>query len=326
MRSRTFALLLLAGCASGPRLREASAALESRATEAKQRGAAQCAPRELALAEAHLEFAQTELDLGRPSRAEEHLAIADENLKVAQGLCAPKPPEPKPLEAPQPRKAEPVKVATTDTDGDGVPDTIDRCPLDPEDRDGFQDEDGCPDPDNDGDGVVDAMDACPNNPGPLENRGCPILDRDGDGIPDDQDRCPDEPGPAPDGCPKKYSMVQVKEDRIDILQQVHFTSAKFKVLPDSFKLLDQVAQVLKDYPKMRVRIEGHTDNVGSGARNQTLSQKRAEAVRLYLVSRGIVADRLSAVGFGVTRPVASNRTPRGRALNRRTEFHILDAK
>jgi outer membrane protein OmpA-like peptidoglycan-associated protein len=318
MRCRTLALLLLAGCASGPRLRATSSALEGRATEAKQRGAVQCAPREVALAEAHLDFAQTELELGRAGRAEEHLAVADENLRVAQELCAAKPPAAKP--------PEPKKAAPTDTDGDGVPEAIDRCPLDPEDRDGFQDEDGCPDPDDDGDGVVDAMDGCPHNPGPLENRGCPILDRDGDGIPDDQDRCPDEPGPAPDGCPKKYSMVELKEDRIEILQQIHFTTAKFRVLPDSFKLLDQVAQVLRDYPKMQVRIEGHTDNVGNAARNQKLSQRRAEAVRLYLVSRGIAGDRLSSIGFGMTRPVASNRTPRGRALNRRTEFHILDVK
>ncbi len=266
-----------------------------------------------------------------------------------------------------------------DTDGDGIPDDIDRCPLDPEDKDGFQDEDGCPDPDNDGDGIVDALDACPNEPGPLENRGCPIMDRDNDGVPDSEDKCPDTPGlkqfagcpdtdgdgipdnedkcprkpgpkenqgcpdtdkdgdgipdrldkcpdqfgPPPDGCPKKYTLVEVKKDKIEIKQQVHFATAKFRVLPDSFPLLNQVVQVLNDFPKMRVSIEGHTDNVGGEATNMRLSQRRAEAVRGFLVSKGISPDRLEAIGYGPTKPLASNKTARGKAKNRRTEFRIV---
>jgi OmpA-OmpF porin, OOP family len=237
-----------------------------------------------------------------------------------------------------------------DSDGDGIPDDIDRCPLDPEDFDGFQDEDGCPDPDNDGDGIVDKIDACPNTPGPIENRGCPVMDRDGDGVPDDQDRCPDQPGPkelqgcpdrdhdgipdiddkcpdvpgvAPDGCPKKYTLVEVKKDRIAIKQQVHFASAKWKVLPDSFPLLDQVAQVIKDFPRMRVSVEGHTDTVGAETMNMKLSQARAEDVRAYLVKKGIAAERLEAIGFGPTKPIASNKVESGRAKNRRTEFRIV---
>jgi outer membrane protein OmpA-like peptidoglycan-associated protein len=239
-----------------------------------------------------------------------------------------------------------------DSDGDGIPDDIDRCPLEPEDKDGFQDEDGCPDPDNDNDGIVDAMDACPNNPGPIENRGCPVMDRDGDGVPDNEDKCPDVPGPKenfgcpdtdrdgdgivdrldkcpdvpglpPDGCPKKYTLVEVKKERIEIRQQVKFATAKFKVLPASFALLNQVVQVLTDMPKMRVRIEGHTDNVGGEASNLKLSQKRSESVRAYLVAKGISPDRLEAVGYGMTRPISSNKTQKGRAQNRRTEFHIV---
>ncbi len=266
-----------------------------------------------------------------------------------------------------------------DSDGDGIPDDIDRCPLDPEDKDGFQDEDGCPDPDNDNDGIVDKMDACPNNPGPIENRGCPILDRDGDGVPDSEDRCPDVPGPKefagcpdtdkdgipdiddkcplvpgpkenqgcpdtdrdgdgipdrldkcpdqfgppPDGCPKKYTLVEVKRDRIEIKQQVHFATAKFRVLPDSFPLLNQVVQVLHDWPKMKIGIQGHTDSIGGEASNMRLSQKRAEAVRDYLVAKGIEPERLEATGYGPTKPIASNKTERGRAANRRTEFRIV---
>lgn len=266
-----------------------------------------------------------------------------------------------------------------DSDGDGIPDDIDRCPLDPEDKDGFQDEDGCPDPDNDGDGIVDRLDACPNEPGPLENRGCPVLDRDGDGVPDAEDRCPDvkgskafagcpdsdgdgipdpddrcplvpgskenggcpdadrdgdgipdrldkcpdQAGPAPDGCPKKYTLVEVKKEKIEIKQQIHFAYAKAIVLRDSFALLNQVAQVLSDFPKMKVSIEGHTDSTGPEASNMRLSQRRADAVRDYLVSRGVSADRLETAGLGPTQPIASNKTEKGRAKNRRTEFRIL---
>ncbi|HET9552269.1 MAG TPA: OmpA family protein [Anaeromyxobacteraceae bacterium] len=252
---------------------------------------------------------------------------------------------------PGPKENQGCPVAK-DSDGDGIPDDIDRCPLDPEDFDGFQDDDGCPDPDNDGDGIVDKIDACPNTPGPIENRGCPVLDRDGDGIPDTEDRCPDQPGPRenggcpdvdsdkdgipdrldkcpdvpglpPDGCPKKYTLVEVKKDRIVIKQQVHFDTAKWKVLPDSFPLLNQVVQVLKDYPAMRVSVEGHTDTVGAELMNMKLSQARAEAVSTYLQSKGIAGDRLEAVGYGPTKPVASNKTAAGRAQNRRTEFRIV---
>jgi OmpA-OmpF porin, OOP family len=252
---------------------------------------------------------------------------------------------------PGPKESQGCPVAK-DSDGDGIPDDIDRCPLDPEDMDGYQDDDGCPDPDNDGDGIVDKVDACPNTPGPIENRGCPILDRDGDGVPDaedkcpdvagprerggcpvldrdkdgfadDVDRCPDEPGVAPDGCPRKYTLVEVKKDRIVIKQQVHFATAKWKVLPDSFALLDQVVQVLKDQPAMRLSIEGHTDSVGGEAMNMKLSQARAEAVRDYLVKKGVDTERLEAVGYGPTKPIASNKSETGRAQNRRTEFRIV---
>ncbi|MGB8931768.1 MAG: OmpA family protein [Anaeromyxobacteraceae bacterium] len=204
-----------------------------------------------------------------------------------------------------------------DRDGDGVPDDEDRCPDIP----GKAEFKGCPD--QDGDGIPDAEDKCPLNAGPKENQGCPDTDRDGDGIPDRLDKCADNFGMPPDGCPKKYSLVEVKKDRIEIKQQVHFASGKWLVLPDSQNLLNQVVAVLNDFPKMRISIEGHTDNVGTEASNMRLSQRRAEAVGAYLIQKGIAADRLESVGFGPTRPIASNKTVMGRSQNRRTEFRIV---
>jgi outer membrane protein OmpA-like peptidoglycan-associated protein len=315
------ALALLSACAAGGKLLQKQDVIKQDIDKARKSGAERCAPRELALAEANADFASHDISLGMGGDADTHLKAAEDNVRRALEMskdCGPK-------QVTIGEKAAPVvieKLEPKDTDGDGVPDDIDRCPLEPEDKDGFQDEDGCPDPDNDNDGIVDAMDACPNNPGPLENRGCPVLDRDGDGIPDDLDKCPAEPGPPPDGCPKKYTLLMVKKDRIEIKQQVKYQTGKFKVLPASYKLLNQVVQVLNDYPKMKVRIEGHTDSVGGESFNLKLSQKRAEAVKAYLVGKGIADDRLEAAGYGLTRPIASNRTAKGRAQNRRTEFYI----
>jgi OOP family OmpA-OmpF porin len=326
MRRGWVVLLLAASCAAGGKLRSTQDVLRQDIEKAKKSGAEKCAPKELALAEAYADFAGNDIDLGQAGPAEDKLKLAEQNVKRALELsqdCGPKQ-----VTVREEPKAAPVIIekVVQDTDGDGIPDDIDRCPLEPEDKDGFQDEDGCPDPDNDNDGVVDAMDACPNNPGPVENRGCPILDRDGDGIPDWEDKCPDEPGPPPDGCPRKYTLVEVKKERIEIKQQVKFATAKYKVLPASYALLNQVVQVLNDYPDMRVRIEGHTDNVGGEAANLKLSQKRAESVRAYLIAKGVAANRLEAAGYGMTRPISSNKTQKGRAQNRRTEFHIVSAE
>ncbi len=323
-------LVAAAGCATAG-LGERAEAIRGEATQARQAGALRCAPRELALAEANVSLAEADLTDGRSALAEEHLRLAELGARRALDLSracggaqvavAAEPP-PAAKAAPRPDAA-----ASKDSDGDGIPDEIDRCPLDPEDRDGFQDEDGCPDADNDQDGIVDRMDACPNEPGPIENRGCPVTkaeaDRDGDGVPDRLDRCPDQVGPPPDGCPRKYSMVEVKRERIVIRQQVHFATGQAQVLPDSFELLGQVVQVLNDFPRMRVSIEGHTDAVGTEAANLKLSQRRAEAVRAWLLGKGIAPARLEAAGFGPTRPMASNVTARGREQNRRTEFRIV---
>jgi len=173
-----------------------------------------------------------------------------------------------------------------------------------------------------GDGVADDIDRCPEVPGPKENFGCPWPDKDGDGVPDKDDQCPDEPGPVENhGCPRKLALVVVRKDRIEIRQRVNFRPSKSAILPDSFELLRQVAQVIKDAPAIRVRIEGHTDNIGGDASNQTLSTHRAESVRDALSARYHIAPaRLRSAGFGATRPREPNTTIEGRARNRRVEL------
>ncbi|MBI3179162.1 MAG: OmpA family protein, partial [Deltaproteobacteria bacterium] len=182
-------------------------------------------------------------------------------------------------------------VIDKDTDGDGLMDSVDQCPNDPEDKDGFQDEDGCPDPDNDQDTVLDVVDACPLEPGSPMNNGCPVKDRDGDGITDDVDQCPDVPGPAPTGCPKRVLVVK-KDDRIEIKQQINFKTGKHtSVGRISFESLDQVAAVMKSNPEIKIVIEGHTDSVGAADYNLRLSDGRAHAVRDALIERGVDAGR-----------------------------------
>lgn len=118
--------------------------------------------------------------------------------------------------------------------------------------------------------------------------------------------------------------VKVEGQRITFFGKVMFESGEASIKPKSYRLLDAIAEVIKDRPRIkRVRIAGHTDNVGGAARNLALSQRRAEAVRAYLVRSGISPNRLVAVGYGERRPIASNRKARGREKNRRVEFIIL---
>ncbi len=220
-----------------------------------------------------------------------------------------------------------------DRDGDGIVDDRDACPDDPEDKDGFQDEDGCPDRDNDQDGILDTADKCPLQPedkdGFEDVDGCPDPDNDQDRIPDTADQCPMQPedydGDADeDGCPDIYKTIIVKGDRIELKQKVHFASAKARILAKSFPLLNEVAQALRDFPKMRVRIEGHTDSRGSASYNRKLSKRRAASVRSYLISQGTPSGRMLSEGLGEDSPIEDNRTKEGRAANRRVEFHIID--
>ncbi len=214
-----------------------------------------------------------------------------------------------------------------DNDGDGVADADDKCPNDAEDIDGFEDDDGCPDPDNDGDGILDADDKCPNDTGPPENDGCPDPDRDGDGVPDRIDNCPDEPGTAENqGCAAKQ-LVVIGDGQLEILEKVFFKTGSAKLQRRSWALLDNVAAVLIAHPEIKkIRVEGHTDSTGRLKYNMILSKKRANTVVRYLVGRGQVSrSRLVARGFGPKKPlVADAKTKEEHAMNRRVEFHIVD--
>jgi len=221
-----------------------------------------------------------------------------------------------------------------DNDSDGIVDGMDACPMGAEDFDQFSDGDGCPDPDNDNDGVPDTADRCPTQAEDLDNDrdadGCPDVDGDGDGVPDDSDACP---GAAEtvnqyldeDGCPdQKPSRIEVTKQQIVIKEQIQFETGKATIRAVSYPVLDDVVQALKDYPQIRVRIEGHTDNVGNDATNLELSKKRADAVFEYIIAKGVEARRLITEGFGETRPIDTNNTPEGKQRNRRVEFHILE--
>jgi OOP family OmpA-OmpF porin len=221
---------------------------------------------------------------------------------------------------PQPKSTLPPAVS--DRDHDGVPDELDKCPDEP----GPKENDGCPDVDTDGDGIPDRLDACPREPGSREMDGCP--DRDGDQIPDREDKCPDEPGPAEnDGCPVVGEpLVQLETKQIRIRGSVLFDTGMATILPQSYPLLDEVVQVLRDNASIGpVRVEGNTDSRGGRDYNIDLSERRAKAVLDYLVKHGIKRSRLRTIGYGFDHPVATNETALGRAKNRRVEFRLLGA-
>jgi len=223
-----------------------------------------------------------------------------------------------------------------DNDKDGLTDDVDRCPDDAEDDDEFQDEDGCPDVDNDKDNIMDIADRCPNQPetanGYLDEDGCPdkapVDDTDGDGYKDDVDRCPydaeDFDGfEDEDGCPD--TRVIVENDFIRITERIYFDTGKTTIQDRSMGLIDEIAQTLVENTHLtKVRVEGHTDSVGSETGNLKLSQGRAGSVAKALSGRGVASDRLDAVGFGEIRPIETNKTKEGRQANRRVEFIIVE--
>ncbi|MGA9520794.1 MAG: OmpA family protein [Myxococcaceae bacterium] len=184
-----------------------------------------------------------------------------------------------------------------DSDNDGVGDHTDKCPRRAEDEDGFEDADGCPEYDNDRDGVSDERDECPDEP----------EGRIGDG----------------DGCPEPD--VSIVRGRIVIKGKVQFETGSTHLKPKSHRLLDRVAVLIKKNPEVRrVRIEGHTDEVGPKRSNQELSRDRADVVKKELIRRGVPAKKLESRGYGETRPVAPNKTAAGRAKNRRVEFTLIN--
>ena len=216
------------------------------------------------------------------------------------------------------------KKGPKDKDGDLILDADDKCPDEPEDIDGFEDEDGCPDPDNDGDGVNDDADKCPNEAGPKENKGCPWPDQDGDGVPDRVDNCPKQAGPVENqGCRKKQKVI-IRETHIEILDKVFFRTGSSRLQSRSYPLLRNIAEVLIAHPEIeKVLVEGHTDSTGRFESNMRLSRRRAQSVVDYIVRRGVAIDRLESEGFGPTKPLVPDaRTRDELAQNRRVEFKI----
>jgi cysteine-rich repeat protein len=213
--------------------------------------------------------------------------------------------------------------AVPDTDGDGLSDPADSCPTKAEDNDGYEDDDGCPDEDNDADTVLDVADRCPTEAGVVDNGGCPDGDRDGDTVVDRLDNCPDEPGTVKNfGC-KDKQLVVFKGGTIELLDVVYFKTNKAIIEKRSFKLLRNVAIVINAHPEIKkVTVEGHTDTQGDDAYNKDLSQRRAAAVVEMLVANGVDGSLLEAIGYGEERPIADNRTKKGRAKNRRVEFVV----
>jgi outer membrane protein OmpA-like peptidoglycan-associated protein len=313
--------LALFGCAQAPKMRGQIAGLEQIVEQAERNGAMRCAPRELATARSQLRFATLELDQGFVSKAQSHLWHAAPNAQAALDMSPPQ------YCAERAFVEAPRLPDDPDTDGDGIVDSIDSCVVEPEDKDGYLDEDGCPEIDNDLDTLVDASDKCPNEPedpdGYQDEDGCPDLDNDNDTVVDVKDMCPNELGATdkePLGCPAKPALVLVTDCEVKITQQIHFEYNKDKIRPESFPILDAVVEVLSKNPDIKLEVQGHTDNRGSAAYNKDLSNRRAGSVRKYLVARGVATDRLTSTGYGFDRPLVDNSTDQNRALNRRVQF------
>ncbi len=203
-----------------------------------------------------------------------------------------------------------------DTDGDGIADKNDACPK----VKGSKANKGCPD--TDGDGIIDKDDKCPKEAGSKANQGCPVKDADGDGVEDAKDKCPKIAGPASNnGCPQVS-----KEDTANLnnlFKSVFFKTGKYTFMPATYEILNSAAKIIVKYPTAKFTVSGYTDSVGNNARNLTLSQQRANAVRDYLVSKGVSSANLTAKGYGESNPIASNKTKAGRAKNRRVVIQLV---
>ncbi len=249
--------------------------------------------------------------------------------------------------SPQPiDTSENVPIESTekfgDSDKDGITDQLDQCPDTPETI--TVDSDGCPE-DSDNDGVYDHLDQCPKTLTGIavDHRGCP-QDSDRDGVSDNLDQCPDTlSGIAVDsnGCSKKNDNdmdgVSNPSDQcpetpkganVDtrgcwVIKGIKFDSWRWAIKPKFYPFLDEVYIILTNIPNLNIEIEGHSDSSGSPGTNQMLSEKRAKAIKQYLIRKGIDAKRLAAKGFGPLKPITTNDTPEGRATNRRVEIRPL---
>jgi OOP family OmpA-OmpF porin len=205
-----------------------------------------------------------------------------------------------------------------DSDGDGVQDANDKCP---DTQSGVKvDETGCP-ADADRDGISDIDDKCPDTKAgtKVDAKGCPA-DTDGDGIIDSQDKCPTTPGVAADsGCPVVKTPPPPPKRMNFATRKINFDNGSAVIKASSYAMLDEVVNILKEYPDYNARINGFTDAVEKTP--TTLSQSRAEAVKTYLLGKNVPGNRIEAAGFGKTRPVAANTTV-GRTQNRRVEIEL----
>ena len=263
-----------------------------------------------------------------------------ENLNFSLSFASPLVDKKTPPVVVAPPPPPPPMIIEKDTDGDGIVDSKDKCPLvagiakydgcpvPDTDGDGINDENdkcptvaglakynGCPIPDTDKDGINDEEDKCPTVAGVARYQGCPIPDTDGDGVNDEEDRCKTEVGPASNyGCPEIQTKIA------ELAKNVYFSTGSTKITLKSFKPLDEVSEILKAHTNANLAVEGHTDNTGSVVTNKKLSQKRADAIKAYLVKKGIDASRLTATGYGSEKPIAENKTAKGKAQNRRVEM------
>ncbi len=225
-----------------------------------------------------------------------------------------------------------------DNDKDGIADAVDRCPLDPEDVDKFEDDDGCPDKDNDKDGIADAADKCPNEPedkdGFNDIDGCPDPDNDNDGVPDAKDKCPAEAetingNKDDDGCPDPGdSAIVLSPDRIETLDAISFDrGAKIQISKASFNVLGQVGATMRAHTEIvRLRVTAHVHPSGSYEKDQEVSDKRAQAIRDWLVQYGIAPNRVESRGFGSTKLLAPEGQKGSTDVNNRVELIILERK
>jgi OOP family OmpA-OmpF porin len=210
-----------------------------------------------------------------------------------------------------------------DADGDGVTDDLDKCPGTPMGE--MVDASGCTLPkDSDGDGVTDNLDKCPGTAkgAKVDASGC-LPDSDGDGVTDDLDKCPGTAvGTKVDanGCEQMLGATKTTL----ILEGVTFATNSADLTPEARTVLDGIAVKAEANPTLRVEVAGHSDSKGSRDYNLKLSQKRAESVRSYLISKGVAGDRMVAKGYGPDQPVASNDTEEGRAQNRRIQLNRID--
>lgn len=243
---------------------------------------------------------------------------------------------------------EPVKevakvpeiIAPLDSDKDGIIDTEDKCPTvfgivafkgcPDTDADGMEDsEDKCPTvigiaafngcPDTDGDGLQDNEDECPTEKGVIALKGCP--DSDGDGVADKNDKCVDRVGPIDNaGCPVISKQVITRFNFA--AQAIQFEVNKDVVKPISFNQLNEVVKIMNEFPDYQLIVDGHTDNTGTAEKNQVLSEKRAFAIKNYFIAKGIEENRMTATGYGYSKPLVPNISAANKAKNRRVELNM----